>query len=266
MYIINMTKDNPTIFQLKEERLHILFGKIVNIRNWDAPCYKAPFWRCYCPFETGGHIIYRKEKFSLLPGEGYIIPPFTDFAVDLENDFTKAFCHFAYELPECSFLPGIYLFNVDDDIFQELIRIKNFPEKTKGSIFELMMLRLVSCGLANLPNTAMKEKQIDPRVNLLLNYIKKNEKNGISNSKLAETVHLTVPSMIRLFNNNMDISPQKYQKSLRLQHASTLLVHTNMSLEEIADECGFWDRNHFSCAFRKFLQCPPAEYRKINRG
>lgn len=128
------------------------------------------------------------------------------------------------------------------------------------------MLQLVSLGLASISESAIQELKLDKRIQDLLDFIGKNKTSGINNSDLAKKVRLTVPSMIRLFKNNMGTSPQKYQLTQRIQHAGTLLVHSEKSLEEIAEECGFWDRNHFTRAFTNFLGCPPASYRKLNRG
>lgn len=265
MYIINIMNNNPTIYQLKEERLQILFGKIVEIRDWNSSSLRASFWRCYCPFESGGIIIYQRKEIPLTPGKGFIIPPLTDFGSRNKNTFTKAFCHFAYEVRNLSFISGIYQFPVPQELRLNLEKMKNAPDKIQNSAAELQMLQLVSMGLAAIPGSAKQELQINERIQKLLNYITVNTTGGVNNNDLAALVKLTVPSMIRLFKESMGVSPQQYQKTLRMQHAGTLLVHTDKSLEEIAEECGFWDRNHFTRAFTAFLKCPPANYRKINR-
>ena len=41
-----------------------------------------------------------------------------------------------------------------------------------------------------------------------------------------------------------------------------MLAHTGDSIEQIAAATGFCDRNHFSRAFKRYYQIPPAEYRR----
>lgn len=265
MYIINIMK-TKTIYQLKEENLQILFGKIVEIEDWNSPSLKTSFWRCYCPLEKGGTVIYQGEKIPLEPGLGYIIPSLTNFKGSNKRTFTKAFCHFIYEVRNLSFNPGIYQFTIPKDLLKKITLQKDKPTEIIKSTFELSMLQLVSLGLSTIPDSAKQELKYDIRIQNLLDFIQKNTPDGVNNNELANRVNLTIPSMIRLFKENVGTSPQKYLKTLRVQKAGTLLVHTEKSLEEIAEECGFWDRNHFTRAFTDFLQCPPATYRKLNRG
>lgn len=265
MYIINIMDNFRTIYQLKEERLQILFGKMVEIRDWNLQSLKASFWRCYCPLDKGGIIIYRGKEIPLLPGKGFIIPPLTDFSSKNSLVFSKLFCHFAYEIRDLAFTPGIYEFKIPEDLDKNLRQQKAAPEKINFSTVELMMMQLVSLGLANIPESAKQELKLDDRIQGLLEFISKNKTSVIKNSDLAKRVKLTVPSMIRLFKSNLGTSPQKYQMTLRIRHAGSLLVHTDRSLEEIAEACGFWDRNHFTRAFTSFLGVPPATYRKLNK-
>jgi AraC-like DNA-binding protein len=44
-----------------------------------------------------------------------------------------------------------------------------------------------------------------------------------------------------------------------------MLEYENDSIEQIAEACGFCDRNYFSTVFRKKLGIPPAEFRKMLR-
>ncbi len=52
------------------------------------------------------------------------------------------------------------------------------------------------------------------------------------------------------------------RRVIRLNHAATLLRETTKSIEEVADACGFWDRNHFTRTFTREWKTPPAHYRR----
>jgi AraC family transcriptional regulator len=69
-------------------------------------------------------------------------------------------------------------------------------------------------------------------------------------------------SLLRLFRTSGAASPQKDYLRIRLNHAATLLRETTKSIEEVADACGFWDRNHFTRTFTREWKTPPAHYRR----
>jgi len=48
--------------------------------------------------------------------------------------------------------------------------------------------------------------------------------------------------------------PVRYLRELRIQHAVDCLIHTQDSLEEVAERCGFSDRAYFSRVFARHLQ------------
>lgn len=263
MYNINMIIDNPTLYKLKVENLRILFGKVVRLEQWSSTSLKASYWRCYCPLERGGIIYFNENEVKLRPGKGYLIPALTDFRGDIEAPFIKVFCHFEYEASNLSFAPGIYPFDIDAKTMATLNSYLS-PQADYYRLQQLIFL-LVGQGLTELPDSCLSTVNRDSRVNLILEIMKKHISDGISNSVLAEKIHMTEPSMIRLFREHVGMSPQKYHGGLRMKHACELLSHSDLSIDEIAEACGYWDRNHFSRSFRKFWNVPPATYRK-NQG
>ena len=55
----------------------------------------------------------------------------------------------------------------------------------------------------------------------------------------------------------------KYLTHTRLQAAERLLQDTNLSVEEIAEQCGFSTGNHFGNVFRRWKSCSPSQYRSL---
>ena len=53
---------------------------------------------------------------------------------------------------------------------------------------------------------------------------------------------------------------------IRLRHARELLLSTDKSLTEIAQECGFCDSNYLCLVFRKKYGLPPHQYRLQRRS
>lgn len=64
------------------------------------------------------------------------------------------------------------------------------------------------------------------------------------------------------FKRETGKSIRAYLTELRLSDARTLLLHSHLSVSEIADAVGFGDANYFSNVFRKFEGQAPLAYRR----
>ena len=61
-------------------------------------------------------------------------------------------------------------------------------------------------------------------------------------------------------------SPINFINRLRIQKACQLLVLTELSITDIAFECGFESSQYFARIFRSFLDCSPSVYRQRQKG
>ena len=68
----------------------------------------------------------------------------------------------------------------------------------------------------------------------------------------------------KLFKMWSGFSPNQYRNQLRVTVAKDLLVHTNLSICEIARKIGFDDPYYFSRLFKKETGLSPAHYRKTH--
>ena len=73
---------------------------------------------------------------------------------------------------------------------------------------------------------------------------------------------MAINSFTRLFAKEIGMAPQQYVQNKRIAQASILLHHSNLSIEEIALETGFYDRFHFTKTFKKWTGTSPARYKR----
>ena len=72
---------------------------------------------------------------------------------------------------------------------------------------------------------------------------------------------ITTTHFSRTFKAMYSTTPVKYINNLRLEKACALLTHTNLSIAEISDQCGFADSSYFSKTFKSAYGQSPANYR-----
>ena len=61
----------------------------------------------------------------------------------------------------------------------------------------------------------------------------------------------------------MDMTPVELVRQVRMQRAHRLLKERpNLSITEVAYQCGFGSPQYFNRVFKEMTQCTPAEYKK----
>ena len=83
----------------------------------------------------------------------------------------------------------------------------------------------------------------------------------ISIPELAAMEHMSTPRYNACFKKLMGVSPTKYILRLRITSACDLLLHTDMTVKEIAALCGYKDPYFFSRAFKAYVGVSPRAYR-----
>jgi transcriptional regulator GlxA family with amidase domain len=73
---------------------------------------------------------------------------------------------------------------------------------------------------------------------------------------------MSVSCFTRTFRREMEETFIPYVNKLRVAKAIRLLEESNLSMSEIAFECGFTNQYHFTRVFKKLTRTPPRESRR----
>ncbi len=79
---------------------------------------------------------------------------------------------------------------------------------------------------------------------------------------VARAVHMSESAFYHMFSRELDETPREYIERLRVRTSVALLREGNMSLSQIASDCGFPTLSSFRTAFRRFYGISPADFRK----
>ena len=104
------------------------------------------------------------------------------------------------------------------------------------------------------------ERQLRP----VLRYIDAHLDEPLENARLAAFVHASESHFIRLFRRVVGCTPARHVQERRVSHAADLLARTNLTIDEIAERCGFANRFHFSRVFAQRMVEPPGRYRALH--
>ena len=86
-----------------------------------------------------------------------------------------------------------------------------------------------------------------------------------SAAAIAADCGVSVSTLLHLFRRETGFSFREWHLRLRVADAAGLIQGTDLNLNEIALECGFYDQSHFVKAFRRIHKINPDSYRRRHR-
>ena len=282
------------IQEFSEMRPRLLCCRYWYMEEWKSQQMSFPYWRMYWNRSGSARVVYKKT-IELLPDKILLVPPNTPFATDIQGSKVKSsqpyslkggrieseemeqdmierntvlhmFIHFNLGYPYDSISPEIFEFTMDRT--QESLIHSITRQLIEGTVMfdqagSLALYSLLFTLLHQLPAGTWETKNLDHRI---MNGIRHMEKNiassSISNSILAEKGSMSINAYARLFKEQTGYSPRKYLLRMRVEKASNLLHHSDLSIDQIASICGFSDRYYFTKIFSRTMKISPGIYRK----
>ncbi len=106
-----------------------------------------------------------------------------------------------------------------------------------------------------------QQPSLDERVLKARQILADEFKEPFSLPALARRCGLSVSRLSHLFKQTGE-TPQQFLEQQRISHARQLLRLTNLSIEQIAADCGYEDPFYFTKRFRRSQEMSPSAFRK----
>jgi len=114
-------------------------------------------------------------------------------------------------------------------------------------------------------STLLELEPKSDRIQSALTYARRNLSNELSVEELAGVINLSPRQFSRAFRAETGQSPAKAIENLRVEAARVLMERGRQSMDEIANETGFGDRERMRRAFLRVLGQPPQLIRRHAR-
>jgi len=282
-----MNQKRPTLEKISPE-----FGSSIFVRKNKAyPGPVKPFWHFHPEIELvyvdkgrgkrhiGNHLSYFNNSQLLLLGSNL---PHNGFTDRLTVNGSETLVQF---LPD--FLGDIF-FNIPEmkNINQLLERAK------KGILFGVAVKKSVGPKIQKLPElkglerilllleiledlaktkdytllnvdgyVVETEQQDSSKMEVVYRHINDNFQRQISLEEISDKANMTVPAFCRYFKKTTGKTFTKLVNEYRVVHATKLLSESNMSIADVAFECGFNNFSHFNKLFKEFTGKSASKYR-----
>ena len=167
--------------------------------------------------------------------------------------FIGGFTPSKHMLPICGKANMAALFPLMQQL--ETLRVSDAPAVQKNAVFYQILSELYNTVNAS-PTRVLTMK--------VLAIVSKNMRRTLTLDELANACGYSRNHIIHAFKRETGMTPYAYILSLRLEAAKNLLRNSQLSVEQIAAECGFGSYINLYREFEKHEHCSPAKWRSEN--
>lgn len=96
-------------------------------------------------------------------------------------------------------------------------------------------------------------------------YLEENFMYDIKISDVADDHYISVNHLTKRFKELTGYTPKQYLSECRLANAKYMLIHTDISVQDISVKCGFQDVNNFIRKFKAEVGVTPYKYKETGK-
>ena len=111
-----------------------------------------------------------------------------------------------------------------------------------------------------------KYPKADENIKQVIGYINANASDAISLECIANAFNLNKSHLARTFKKATGMTVVSYINRIRCENAKRLLLNKNLSVSEIARDCGFDNCSYFAKTFKKFTGYLPSDFRQKQKN
>lgn len=156
---------------------------------------------------------------------------------------------------------SIHPFHLDNLSTQVAIQIENCTRVNQLYTLARTMIRKYCMMVKN-----HSRKGYSLLIQISMDYIDTNYPGDVSLDSLSKFCSVTNSYLSALFKKETGTTITDYINQIRIRKALSLLNTTNISIQDIALQCGYREASYFTRIFKKYQGISPKDYRKKIQG
>ncbi len=244
--------------------------------TWSRPVKEARDFEGLLFFISGAiRYDFGTFSFDAMPGQVIKLPSGIPYnGVKLSNDTLKFYVidFKTAELNEFMDFPLPFSFTPSDNeqvrsMFASLEKKWNIPSPCYQLDCKRDFLALMSFLTKDFANISCRYDTKN-RIFKINEYIAQNANDpNFKIHDVAQKFHLSETHLRRIFELEFGMSPMSYLCSVRLERAKCMLLsQKDMTIQDIAESCGYSSVYYFSSTFRQKTGASPSEYRQLKNN
>ena len=236
-------------------------------------------WHDFYEFEFildgEGEIIYNDKTYPVKPGTLSFLTPLDFHEIHVSDKLHVICVQFSPESINKDILVNFQ--NIENPVyycskeetertvtFFNLLRNNFISSSTKDEYISHVLESMLISFKSNFKASHANHEQSPTPVQKALIYIHSHFKENPKMSDVAKLLYLNENYFCSLFKEHIGESYKDYLRKLKLNHAKNLIVHSSISLTQIAFECGYSSQSNFNRDFKRFFNISPKDMRQKN--
>ena len=231
--------------------------------DWNFPSVFSPFWRLYYNSNRGHCVLFGERVVELRPTHLMLIPPHCLFHCLGANPVPTFWLAFSFT--------------------RKLSPDQGTPVLLKPHDTELCLIRdlrkLITADQNSAPTDAIYRNSlallhvvlsrpelhwqppVPEHLARVRQQIEENLSSKLTAPMLASRAGLSIAGFNRAFRRHFATTPARYVTEMRVREAARLLLQTDHTIDQIAEQTGFPNRAYFSRVFKQVTNEAPAGFR-----
>lgn len=193
--------------------------------------------------------VYERFVLHIGPGAGYIEPAVYPLLFNRPAGFQNVI-DVSKVLPELQ------------QLFSLLVQEHTTQAKLTEDMQKLLINTLLITVYRQLPDTACFEDPGNDAVYCIQQQFETDCGQQYDLSTLAKAHNISPSSLSHRFKRITGSSVMGHLLSCRITSAKRYLTHSDLSIGQIVEKCGFSDNSNFSRTFKKLTGCSPSQFRQ----
>jgi len=148
--------------------------------------------------------------------------------------------------------------------FQGLFRILDDPRPDTDILLNAALARFLELIVG--PGNPEARSVLPTSLERLMRQMMERPQDRWSADDMAAVARVSTSQLRRLFHLHMGATPRTFLRNQRLVRAQRLMQESDLSLQQIAEACGFFDAYHFSREFKRVVGQSPSAWREAEWG
>lgn len=128
-----------------------------------------------------------------------------------------------------------------------------------GTCIDNLKISLYEQSIASIKESEEQEERV---ITGITRYLQEHLSEEISLSVLSDKFHLNAQYISQLFKNEIGVGFLAYLTNIRMEKAKKLLLSTDFSISDIAEQVGYGDYRVFTKVFKKVEGITPTQYKR----
>ena len=237
-----------------------------------------PTYLIHYVLDGQGYYYVNDNKYTVSKNQGFLIEPnvVTFYQADKDNPWTYLWIGIDGDKVKLYLNSAglnenhlIFTYEKDDSLKEYVLEILKHHTMSDSHAFKIEGLLYLFfsklCEDRKEISSIRKEENTNNYINKAIEFIQNNYHNSIKVTDIANYICLNRSYLTSIFQNNLNMSPQKFLMKFRITKAAELLYNTTLPIANIAYSCGYSDPLAFSKAFKKIKGVSPKEYRDTKK-